>query len=360
MNYRTANLLASEDVGASGTKVIDIDVSQPISQIDITFKTTKASQGQSAGSPANITRIELVDGSNRLVTLTGYEAQALAYYNRPGIVCDHGQHVSTLSEFDTYPLMFGRRLWDDQLAFDPARFVNPQLRITYDEDVSDTSVSANAMEIIAHIFDEKVISPVGFLSAIEHYDYTLGANNSFETIELPQDRPFRQILVRAFQEGYEPWYSIDEARFDEGTLNKIPWEYTDLEAFYRRMKSHWPLIVQQVITAPGTSGSNYYIPVTDYNVAASFIGMGGTTEAYYTNASARGGYMALTNSVAVNMAMIVAGYLPWHCYQFPMGLQDNIDDWYDPAGKKPRLRLRASTGATSSTGQVVLEELYRY
>lgn len=360
MKYRTATLLASEDVGPSGTKVIDVDVSKPISAIDLTFKTTKASQGQSAGSPANITRIELVDGAKRLASVTGYELQALAYYNHPGIVCDHGQHVSTLSEFDTYPLFFGRHMWDEVLALDPTRFRNPQLRVTYDEDVSDTSVSANAMEVTAHIFDEKEIAPMGFLSPIEHYDYTLGANNSFETIELPEDKPYRQMLVRAFQEGYEPWYSIDEARFDEGTLDKIAWDYTDLEAYYRRMKSYWPLIVQQVVLAPGAAGSNYYLPCTDYNTGVSFLGMGGTTEAYLTNASGRGGYVALTVSVSVNITGVHYGYLPWHCYQFPMGMKDVIDDWYDPSGKKPRLRLRASTGATSSTGQVVLEELYKY
>ena len=231
MNYRTANLMAAEDVGPSGTKVVDINVSKPISQIDLTFKTTKASQGQSAGSPANISWIELVDGSKRLFSLTGYECQALAYYSRPGISCDHGQHISSLSEFDTYPILFGRHLWDKELAFDPTKFVNPQLRITYDEDVSDTSVTANEMEIFAHIFDELAISPVGFLSAIEHYDYTLGADNSFETIELPDDRPIRQILVRAHQAAYEPWYSIDEARFDEGTLDKVAWEFTNLENY---------------------------------------------------------------------------------------------------------------------------------
>jgi len=43
-----------------------------------------------------------------------------------------------------------------------------------------------------------------------------------------------------------------------------------------------------------------------------------------------------------------------------MGEQQTIDDWYNPAGKKPRLRLRSYTGGTSSTAQVVLEELYRY
>jgi len=360
MKYRIAQLLASEDLGASGTKVININTDQVISRIEFTFKTTKASQGMSAGAPANIPRIELVDGSNKLHSLTGYENQALAYYNRKAVSMDHGQHVSTLSEVDTYGIDFGRSLWDKQLAFDPKKFSNPQLKIQWNEATADTSVTANALEVFMYMFEEENVSPMGFLQAIEHYDYTLGADNSYEEILLPDDHMIRQILVRAFQQGYEPWYSIDEARFDENNQQRTLFEYTDLEMYYRRMKSNWQMIQQQVVLAPGTSGNTYYLPMTDYNAAISLIGMGGTSEAYMTNASCRGGYFALTNSVAVNMAGIALGYLPWHCYQFPLGVQEDPEDWYDPAGKKPRLRLRASTGATSSTGQVVVEQVHKY
>lgn len=360
MKYREGQILAAEDVGASGTKVVDINVQKPISQIDITFKTTKASQGQSAGSPANISKIEIVDGSKVLYSLSGYECQALAYYNRPGIVCDHGQHISTLSEFDTYPILFGRHLWDRELAFDPTKFVNPQLRITFDEDVSDTSVTANEMEIWAHIFDELQVSPIGFLSAIEHYKYTCGDDNSFKTIELPDDRLIRQILVRAHQAGYEPWYQIDEARLDEGTMDKLVWEYTNLENYYRRMKSRWPLIIQQVALLSDTGGVDWYIPVTDYYAGVVGSGLGATAEIYHDGAASRGGKLSITGSANTNLLGLVFGYLPWHCYQFPMGLKDVIDAWYDPKGRKPRLRLRASTGGTSGTGEVVLEELHKY
>lgn len=360
MKYREAQLLVGEDVGASGTKVIDINVTQPVSQIDITFKTTKASNGMSAGSPANISKIELVDGSKRLVSLSGYELQALAYYSRPGIVCDHGQHISTLSEYDTYPIMFGRWLWDRDLAFLPTKFTNPQLRITYDEDVSDTSVTTNELEIWAHIFDELAISPMGFLSAIEHYDYTCGDADSYKTIELPDDRVIRQILVRAYQAGYEPWYQIDEARLDEATMDRIVWEYTNLENYYRRMKSRWPLIVQQLAILSDTGGLDFYVPMTDYYSGVLGIGLGSTTEIYHDGASSRGGKISITGSANINLLGLAFGYLPWHTYQFPMGMRDVIEDWYDPSGKKPRLRLRASTGGTSGTGEVVLEELHKY
>jgi len=360
MKYREATLLASEDVGASGTKTINIDVDKPISRIEFTFKTTKASAGMSAGAPANITRIELVEGSNRLHSLTGYENQALAYYSRRVDSMDHGQHVNTLSEVDTYAIDFGRMLWDPELAFDPTRFKNPQLKIQFDEDVSDTSVTANALEVWAHVFDEEQISPMGFLSAIEWYDYTCGADNSFETIEIDDTKVIRQMLVRAYYAGYEPWYNIDEARLDENNLASVPFDYTDLEMYYRRMKSHWAKISQEVVLAPGSGGQTYYLPMTDYNAGIAGVGQGGTEELYMTAASARGGKFQLACSTGVNIAAIAYGYLPWHCYQFPFGIADKPETWYDPTGKKPRLRLRASSGATNATGQVILEQLRRY
>lgn len=358
MKYRDALLFPAKDLGASGTEVIDINVSQPISRLEFTYKTTKGAQTMSYGTPANISRIELVDGSTRLHSLTGYENQALAYYSRPGRVMDHGQHIMNTSETDIYAIDFGRWLWDDQLAFDPARFVNPQLRITYNEATSTSTNSAGTLEVWAQIFDEKPVTPLGFLSAIEHYSYTHGAGDSYETIELPQDRPIRQMLIRADQAGYEPWYSQDEIRFDEGTLDKIAFEYTDLEMYYRRMKSYWPLITAQIAVAPGATGETYYVPVTDYYAGMSFMGQGGTEEVYVTAASSRGGQMALDSTTTNNILGVLFGYLPWHCFQFPMGLKDVIDDWYDPAGKKPRVRNRVNT--TGGTGQLVLEELYRY
>tara|TARA_Y100000310_G_scaffold154415_1_gene153985 strand:- start:10878 stop:11960 length:1083 start_codon:yes stop_codon:yes gene_type:complete len=360
MDYRDALLLASEDVGASGTKVIPIDITQPISRIEITFKTTKASQGMSAGSPANISKIELVSGSERLHSLTGYENQALAYYNRKGVVLDHGQHISTLSEVDVYVIDFGRYLWDEELALDPTKFDNLSLRITFDEDVSDTSATANAMEVWALIFDEKVISPMGFLSAIEHHDYTCGAENSYEPVKIPDDKPIRQLLVRAYKDGFEPWTTIDEARLDEGTLKRVPFDYTDLEMYYRRMKSVWNLIIQQIALVANTGTATFYVPMTDYYSGFLALGLGSTNELFHSSASSKGGKLVTDASANTNVLGLAFGYLPWHCYQFPLGLKDIIESWYNPQGKQPRLRLRAGSNGTGGTGQVILEELTRY
>lgn len=361
MNYRHAMLLYPQDMtNGAGTIVIDVDVHKPISRIEVRFTTTKVLEYMTAPGPANIPKIELVDGSTVLHALTGYENQALAYYSRRDISMEHGQHIGTLSEVDLYTIDFGRWLWDEILAFDPLRFHNPQLKITYDEDVADTSVEDNILEVWADIFDEKVITPQGFLMAVEHYSYTPGALNSYEMISLPSDRPIRQILIRADQEAKEPWYNISEVRLDEGTLDRIPFDYTSMEYYYRRMKNEWHQIRHPLAVNLHAAARVFYIAPSDFWCSAHLFPVGATNEAFETTASMAGGYLSLQGSGAGQMAGEARGYLPWHCFQFPFGKQDIIEDWYDPTGKKPRLRIRAGTGGVNGTVQVVLEELYKY
>ena len=143
-------------------------------------------------------------------------------------------------------------------------------------------------------------------------------------------------------------------------IDKIPWEFIDLELYYRRNKSNWPLIIQQIALASSPSAVVFYTPQTDYYSGILGIGTGGTEEVYETTAAGKGGKHSLIMTSTNNLVGLSFGYLPWHCYQFPMGMKDDIEDWYDPAGKKPILRLRAGGQGTSGTGQVVLEELVKY
>ena len=363
MKYREAQLLYPQDMtNGAGTIVFDVDVHKPISRINIKFRTTKTLEYMTAPTPANIPKIELVDGSTVLHSLTGYENQALGYYSRPEAIMDHGQHIRSNSEEDHYVIDFGRYLWDEELAFDPLRFHNPQLKITYDEDVADTGVTVNELSAWADIFDEKVITPRGFLMAVEQYAYTPGANNSFEMISLPSDRPIRQILVRAHQVQKEPWYNINEARLDEGTLDTIPWDYTNLEDYYRRMKGVWRRLSGGFNVNLLLSARVFFIPATDYYANFMLHGVNDSDQsAYEESVASAGGYCQIIGTTAGKQATGTwSGYLPWNCFQFPFGKQGVIDDWYDPEGKKPRLRLRAGAGAENGDVQVVMEELYKY
>jgi hypothetical protein len=356
-------ILAAEDLGPSGTKVINLDIPKKISRLTIRFNATKTLTSDSAGPPGNIPRIEIVDGSTVLHSLTGYESQALGYYNRPpGTVFDIGLHINTLPTVDFFPIDFGRYLWDEQLAFDPTRFQNPQIKITWDENIGDTGTSVNACEVWADIFDEKEISPLGFLMAIEHYAYTQGADDSYEQFSLPEDRPIRQILLRAFLDAHEPYYNAHEVRFDEGTLDKIVFEETSLEYYFYRMMGTWPRIITDLQCDVAAADRTFYLPQSNYG-ATAYGTFHDITSAIFRDDGVwpmPGGKFVVIATAGSQFIGQASGYLPWSTFQFPMGKQDVIDDWYDPANKKPRMRIRAGTGGATVTSQIVLEELYKY
>jgi len=359
-NYRTDLILAAKDMGAAGTETFDIKFKKPISRIELTYKTTRASLTMAAPAPANIPKIELIDGSKPLHSLTGYSNQALAYYSRPGRIMDHGQHIMTQSEYDIYAIDFGRYLWDPLLAFDPTRFSNPQLKVTWDEDVADTSVTANAMEITAELFDEKLPSPIGFLSARSIWSGNFLADNSVNEVMLPEDEVIRQILMRSHYDGYEPWYQIDIAKLDEAGSGAVIFDHTDLELYYRRMKSRWPVIVIPLATHAYATASVFYIPQSDYWAGINLNPVAATAEYYITNASAKGGKVSVIGSADTNCVGEAHGFLPWSTWQFPMGNPNEPDDWYNPAGKKPRLRLTSNSAGVSGDGDVVVETVHKY
>lgn len=363
MNYRSGLIQASKDMGEAGTETIDIKFKQLISRIEITFETHKLLHEMAAGGPANLPKIELVDGSTPLHSLSGYCNQALAYYSRGAVAMENGVHVATLHQIDRYTMDFGRFLHDPLLAFDPTKFSNPQLKITWDENASDINVTANALEIWAELFDEKVISPIGFLSARELWSSAMGVDTAYTDVDIPEDEVIRQILVRAYKDGVEPTTQIDEVRLDENVEQRIPFDYADLGAYVERMKAVWPMVKHELYVEDGTAGRLYYIAPTNFMAHVLLLPVNDNGYPYLETASpfATGGKVTIFSSLTYTQLIGIAeGYLPWHCFQFPMGKQDDISDWYDPKDKKPRLRLRAGSSGTGGTGTVVIETVKKY
>lgn len=359
MKYRTTEILDATDLGGAGTKVIDLRGLDAISRINIGYRITMATNAQSAHLAANLSRIEIVDGSKVLWALSGYEAQALGIYNRRVNTLNHGYYVGANGIYGCFPIDFGRKRWDKELAFIPSRFANPQLKITHDETTCDSGAGTNEMEIWADVFDEKVISPIGFLSAKEHYQYTCGDENSYKTLELPTDMPIRKMLLRGYRSQYEPWNALIQARLQENSGKREVFDY-DLEDYYRIMKGQWLPVIEQMHTyAAGSATYFIYVTPTDYLVSP--VGTPNDSLVFRSPGNAKGGYIPVVAEGGCFIVGLVMGWLPHHCWEFPFGDPDDLDDWYDVTEKEDvKLRLKAGAGGTSGTGEVVLEQLLRY
>lgn len=360
MNYRTTKLLAQTDIGPSGTKSIDINCDQPISRIMLEWQVTKSVSYMMSYLHKDITKIELVDGSDVLYSMDGGQCQALCIYDRKCPDMNYGTFIGANVSLAYFGIDFGRFLHDPLLAFDPRKFKNPQLKVTYSEIIADTGGSAGSLEVIAEVFDEKIISPQGFLMSKAVHAYTTGAHQSYEYIDLPTDFPIRKLLVQGYASGYEPWYVVEEARLNEDNEKRIPFDW-DLERYYIHRRGVDPMLLGHFQTQVEATDRAYYVTPTDYwaGVVMQLSDPDAETGCSYCG---KGGKLNINARNGTEVNGIVHGYLPNHCFQFPFGDQMDPDDWYDVTKVAHlQMRLRAgSLGAGTGVGAVILQQLRSY
>lgn len=360
MNYRTTTLMARSDIGPSGTKVIPINVQQPISRIMLEWQVMKGNVGMEGYAHLDISKIELVDGSDVIFSMNGGQAQALNILDRKVRTMNYGVSIAANVQLSYYGIDFGRFLWDPELAFLPERFNNPQLNVTYSEILSDTSGSAGSLEVKAEVFDEKVISPRGFLMSKVHHSYSIGDDGSYEYIHMPTDHPYRKILIQGYDIGEHPYYVVAEARLNEDNERRIPWDWVLERYFIHRIGVDQE--VQEEISSQLTGGSNIvYCTPTNYwaTIVVTPEALGRTLG---NSGTGKGGKFTIISATTGAWTGIVKGYLPNHCFHFPFGNEQDIEDWYDVTKVGDlELRLRAGgIGAAGGTGAVILQQLRRY
>ena len=358
MNYRRATLLAEKNLVGTGTEVIEVVTKQPISRITLAWRVTKTQHGMSSYPHTDIVRIELVDGSDVLHSLDGGQNQAVCIYDRLCPSLNHGQHLDAMAEYSTYGIDFGRFRHDPMLALDPARFMNLQLKVTYDANNCDDGAASGNLEIWGDLFDEKVISPVGFLMTKEHHKRIPPVATSYWYVDLPTDFPIRKLFIQGYQKAVEPWNNVIEAKLDEENEKRIPLDW-DLEDYHRVMKGVWHPVEEQIVGQTlNLAARHWYVTPTDFYSCPAGMGQGSNV---YLAGWGSGGDMNIQAIGNVQFSAMVHGYLPNHTFEFPFGDSRDLADWYDVT-KLGSLRLRMRSGAGGEVGTVsaILQQLRYY
>lgn len=356
MFYRIASLLASEAANTATTKTIDINVAKPISRIIIQFKGTNSTNVPVAHPQKMITKVELVDGSNILYSLSGIEARALNYYER-GVMpyslvnFNSAQQCSAIVEMN-----FGRWLWDEMLAFDPKKYSNPQLKITHNLAAGGSTPTTATMNVFAFVFDQKTVSPTGFLMSKEQYGYTLVASAN-EKIDLATDMPYRKLLINSLAADKAPYqqYNVLKLSEDNDQVVVINGESTsDLIKLLQDL----PFMTEQIdgtdldaiVTMYCTPTYNAKIFATAKDVADTALYVGGSN----------GGTFLAKNTNGQITQFLATGLIPHGALEIPFGDQKNPTDWYD-VSKVGSLALTITAGSgASGTVEIVSQQLKSY
>ena len=358
MKMRLAKILDAKTYTADVTEVINLYLTEPISALHIEARSLNSSNTPAGHPAALIKKCEILDGSNVLHSLNGYEMQARQFYTfgkSPENVVNFQNDVYCTADF---VIPFGRKLGDPLYALDPVRFKQLQLRIQIDIGAAGSTCDAAILDIDAYVFDEFAINPVGFIAAKEYYRYSL-VSSAIEDIDLPRDRLLKSIMVQSLYTGKYPYEQYNKIKITEDNDRRVPYDI-GVSRYMKFLASQFGKCEEHLSFTVDTSGIAAYV-MPAYEVFAEGIGQGGTA-LYFTQTAGNGGTVTLKGNAGGLFQGLVKGCAPHGAIILPFGDPHNPEEWYDLA-RVGSLRAKVTAGSSvgaSSECAIVTEQVEPY
>jgi len=358
MGHRLAELVDNESIATAGTRTVDLDMNEPISRITVQLRLVNNGSTPTAHPATAVSKIEVCDGSDLLFSMSGKECSALNYYDKgylPFSLCAYEDNIYSTVEFH---LDFGRFLWDPILALDPKKFTNLQIKVTHNKATGASSPDAGYISVVAHIFDDANISPIGFLMSKQVYSYALSASGQ-ERIVLPTDYDFRKILFGSLSAGNSPTSQLASVKLSVDNDKRVLVNNigcSDLVKMLAIAKAE-----EAIIGMGSGSAINFFIAPT-YEVYCNVSPMNTPLAVTVDLAQAQGGRVSLLSDASEAFQLRVSGYAPHGHIALPQGDQLNPDDWLN-VSKFGNIALTITAGSSvgaSSTAEVILQQKRTY
>lgn len=228
MRYRNVELYYELALDDTGTKIIDLKTTDPLSAIRLKFAGTNgATNNQENRMDDVITKIEIVDGSDQLFSLNMKQAHCFQFFNTrktPRIIIEERGGGSVAEDVI---LQFGRYLYDPEYYLDLTKFSNPQLKITTDEDVVRAMGATGFVSgtfnvtINLHVIEDGAAAAKGFFMYKELYAFTSGTTGD-EHVDMPRDYPYAGVLMRAYVAGNDASENISNIKMSCDAGKFIP------------------------------------------------------------------------------------------------------------------------------------------
>lgn len=367
MKYRNIELYYEQTLDNVGTKIVDLRTTDPISAIRLNFKGTNGTTSCKNNRLNDvITKIELIDGSDQLLSLTLKEAQALEFrrtgkmpYMRPEEKASGGQDESCL-------IMFGRYLWDPEYYLDLTKFRNPQLKITTNiaavAAISATAFATGTLKVTLDllVIEEGATPAKGFMMAKNIYGFTSGTSGD-EHVDMPVDYPYVNLMVRAFTAGNDVDENISKLKLNCDAGKFIPFDKYVKDLYKVEEQDLGPAQLRYGIFASDQDTVTFDLnhdpriaitPLTQGRIATSqWCWSGNFSLALTTHAG-----VAVTDDES--LSIIVSGSCPHSTINVPLGLRNQPETYFDP--KKFGDIDLVLTQAAASAVSIILEQLRPY
>ena len=366
MRPRDVYLANAESVSDSQTKTVDVDVSDPISAIDVIYDATNgATTCLDKEIHDDVSKIELVDGSDVVFSLPMIEAQALNYIERGRLPQGVLSEAASAVQREKATIHFGRFLNDPRFWLNPAKFKNLQLKLTHALTISATAGFATGtgyLTVIAHLMEELGAGPEGyFMSKV--LDSWTSVSSGDRVTDLPNDFAYRLIMVKALLSTYRHDEILSKLKLTMDVDKYIPFELDTPDL--RSLNRLWfPMAEQERVLLRADASTvetdifdavmGLYNPTADLHV--------GSLDAFDADqATINLLVLAVTPTIAKQTtatagALRVSGWQPHACLAVPFGKLDDPASWLDVT-KYGKVQLKSTQATASGVCSIVVQQL---
>lgn len=360
MKYRQAELLATMQITTAGTEPITLKGLDCISRLMVVIELTNNGNNPTNHPLAAMPKIEVLDGSDRIASMTGYGAQAVAYYDGGKMPHNELNYEDNGVARVFVPINFGRWLYDQDLCLDPSKFKNLQLRVTHDYSLGACSPDNAYLRVFADVFDEMSPAPVGYLQSLQIFSFT-PATGAAQPVDLPVNNRIRKLIIINTNDNEEPDVQFEKIKLEENKAKHVIFEglTMDLIRGNSLMFDRFTEYFSGHLAA--TTDDEFWLSackdiqvggLCDLNNAVlTFTWTGGRARTFYASA-------------ATYFGAIVSGRCPHGAVPMLFGNQRDPGDWWElETVDDARLILtpRASAAIdTEKTTDVIVQSLQNY
>jgi len=360
-------MVHEETLDPSGTRIFNLDFSNPIVALAILIQGKRYDESDTY-SPIisrGISKIEVVDGSDVLFSMTMEEALALQCFTTGKMPFETCVQSHWLESEAQAIVRFGRDDSDQQWMLDPKRFINPQLKVTYSypEEAAAWSANTQKLSVSAVICESPLRQPDGFLMGKQIYTWAKAASGD-ETIDLPRDYPYRIMLLRAKDSTAPTWHELNNLKISCDMDRFVPVNEKMEDIARMNMATLGKLIFQGEAIGDGTDTDimayhpfawNWGCNIESWNLGDTVV-IRRPYSGYSTVAKANG--TALTAGQRAIHTHLGFDY-NW-CEFFPFGNLRDPEEFFDPAPFKSVRAIVTQGGTAGYLSALVLQQLRDY
>ncbi|GAI94763.1 unnamed protein product, partial [marine sediment metagenome] len=241
-------------------------------------------------------------------------------------------------------LNFGRWLYDEVFALDPTKYRNLQLKVEHDKALGGCLPTAGNLRVFADLFDEKVVTPSGFLGAKEIFAFT-PTQGATEYITLPTDDIIRMLMPINTNDAEEPDIQFETVKIDEDDGKRIIYDGYTMDLI--RLAVNRQDRIQEYISGKITSGTLTLYLTACKDIQNVLIEQS-HTDTYFSEAWSGGRVRVFTSGADVDFGGIHSGRCPHGSVPIYFGKQNDPDDWWNVA-RIGKARVQLTPRATADT-----------